>query len=205
MVILAAAEVAIVFSGVILFIWRVQFTYPNFALFLLGFIVLTFFIHRDKLRNLGFGSRGLISGLKTLAAPTAIVAAILIFAAALDGELDLGSLTTAKLWGLNRYFAWCLFQEFGLQSFFTNRLSAIFKQPNRTAWASALVFGTFHIPNPVLIPVTFAGGYLLTRIFIKHRNLVPLAVAQAIVGSLLAMALPGSWHHGLRVGPGYYR
>jgi len=112
--------------------------------------------------------------LKTLAAPTAIVAAILIFAAALDGELDLGSLTTAKLWGLNRYFAWCLFQEFGLQSFFTNRLSAIFKQPNRTAWASALVFGTFHIPNPVLIPVTFAGGYLLTRIFIKHRNLVRL-------------------------------
>ncbi|HYR85212.1 MAG TPA: CPBP family glutamic-type intramembrane protease [Terriglobia bacterium] len=205
MVKLAAAEVAIVFGGVILFIWRVQFTFPDFALYLLGFLVLTFFIHRDTLQNLGIGSRGLISGLKTLAAPTAAVAGILLFAATLSGKLDINSMAADKWWGLGRYFAWCLFQEFGLQSFFTNRLSAIFKQPNRTAWASAVVFGSFHIPNPVLIPVTLAGGYLLTRIFMKHRNLVPLAVAQAIVGSLLSMALPPGWHHGLRVGPGYYR
>jgi hypothetical protein len=205
MVILAAVEVVIVFSGIVLFIWRLQFTFPDFALFLVGFLVLTFFIHRDTLQNLGIGSRGLISGLKTLAAPTTIVAAVLIFAAAILGGFNTSSSTADKLWGLGRYFAWCLFQEFGLQSFFTNRLFAVLKEPNRTAWVSAMVFGAFHIPNPVLIPVTFVGGYVLTRIFMKHRNLVPLAVAQAVVGSLLAVALPGGWHHGLRVGPGYYR
>ena len=205
MVVLAAAEVVIVFAGIVLFIWRLQFTFPNFALFLLGFLVLTFFIHRDTLQNLGIGSRGLISGLKTLAVPTAIASALLILASASVGGLQTSSSTADKLWGLSRYFAWCLFQEFGLQSFFTNRLSAVFKDPNRTAWASAVVFGAFHIPHPVLIPVTFVGGYLLTRIFMKHRNLVPLAAAQAIVGSLLTVALPAGWQHGLRVGPGYYR
>src|SRR5947208_12802024 len=44
----------------------------------------------------------------------------------------------------------------------------------------------------------------LTRVFISTRNLIPLALAQAVVGSLLAVALPTSWHPGLRVGPGYY-
>ena len=68
---------------------------------------------------------------------------------------------------------------------------------------NGLIFGFVHIPNPVLVPVTFLGGYLLTRIFFSTRNLVPLALAQTIVGSLLAVAIPVNWHHGLRVGPGY--
>ena len=110
-----------------------------------------------------------------------------------------------KLSGLGRYFAFSLFQEFGLQSFFTNRLFTIFKKRNTTAWVSAFIFACFHIPNPVLIPVTFLGGYVLSRVFIDHRSLIPLAIAHALIGSLLALVLPLSWHHGLRVGPGYYR
>ena len=60
-------------------------------------------------------------------------------------------------------------------------------------------------PNPVLVPITLVGGYILTRVFFSTRNLIPLALSQAIIGSLLTVALPFAWHHGLRVGPGYYR
>ena len=205
MVVLAAIETAIVTVGVLLYIWRLQFTFPDFALVLLAFIVFTFLLHRDGFRNLGMSSRGLVSGLKALAVPTVILAVALVAIGAASGRINDWSLDADKVQGFGRYFAWCLFQQFGLQSFFTNRLLAVFRDPNRTAWICAAVFASFHIPNPVLLPVTFVGGFVLTRVFLAHRNLVPLAITQAIVGSLLSIALASSWHHGLRVGPGYYR
>jgi len=52
MVILAAIEVVMVLGGVLLYIWRLQFTFPDFAIFLLAFIVLTFLVHRDSIENL---------------------------------------------------------------------------------------------------------------------------------------------------------
>ena len=197
---LAVSEVLFVFAGVVAFIWRVQFTFPDFAIILLVFIVATFFVHRDALSDLGFGSQGLVGGLKVLALPTALIAGLLIVTRVPDGFL-----TVERLSGLGKYFSWCLLQQFALQSFFANRLLLIIKDERRAAWMNGAIFAPVHIPNPVLMPVTFFGGYLLTRVFFSTRNLVPLALSQAIIGSLLSIALPVAWHHGLRVGPGFYR
>src|SRR2546422_464174 len=71
--------------------------------------------------------------------------------------------------------------------------------------SSGAIFAAFHIPNPVLMPLTFFGGVILTRVFIRHRNLVPLALAQAVIGTLTSITIPPCWHHGLRVRPGYYQ
>jgi hypothetical protein len=201
----AAGEVLFVFAGVVAYIWRLQFTFPDFAIVLLVFIIATFFLHRDRLQDLGFGSHGFLAGTKSVAIPTFMIGGVLGVAAVLRGTPPLGLFTADKLAGLGRYFAWCLFQEFVLQSFFANRLLLILKDERRAAWMNGFIFAAVHIPNPVLVPVTFLGGYVLTRIFFSTRNLVPLAMAQAIVGSLLAVAVPGAWHHGLRVGPGFYR
>jgi hypothetical protein len=200
---LAAAEVLIVFAGVVLYIWRLQFTFPDFAIVLLAFILLTFLIHRDRLKDLGLGSRGFLAGLKMIALPTLAIAAVLVVAVIVHGAT--AAFAIEKLTSVGRYFAWCLLQEFVLQSFFANRLLAVFGEPRRAALMNGFVFAAVHIPNPVLVPVTFLGGYVLTRVFFATRNILPLAMAQAIVGSLLAVALPAGWHHGLRVGPGYYR
>src|SRR5262249_43987840 len=81
----------------------------------------------------------------------------------------------------------------------------ILPRSGQVAWASAAVFAVFHIPNPILVPVTFFGGYILTRVFIAHRNLVPLAISQAVIGLMLSLVLPAGWHHGLRVGHVYYK
>src|SRR6516225_9970262 len=71
---LALGEVLFVFAGVMAFIWRLQFTFPDFVIVLLVFIVASFFVHRDRLSDLGFGSQGLIGGMKVLALPTALIA-----------------------------------------------------------------------------------------------------------------------------------
>jgi hypothetical protein len=198
--VLAAGEVVFVFMGVMAFIWRLQFTFPDFTVVLLAFIVATFFVHRDRLGDLGLGSKGLLPGMKTLALPTLVIAVMLVVA-----RIPPAFLTIDRLAGLGRYFSWCLLQEFALQSFFANRLLLIMKAPRQAAWMNGAIFAAVHMPNPVLVPVTFLGGYLLTRVFYSTRNLVPLALSQAIIGSLLSVALPVAWHHGLRVGPGFYR
>jgi hypothetical protein len=41
-------------------------------------------------------------------------------------------------------------------------------------------------------------------LFGRNRNIIPLAVAQALIGSLAFWAFPVAWHHHLRVGPGYF-
>src|SRR5262245_619909 len=205
MFLLAAVNVSIVFAGILLYIWRLQYVFPDFALFLLAFLVLTLFIHRDSFQQLGFGSRGMAASLKLLLGPTLILASILVMIGFLSGVFDNWTWSADKASSAFKYFSWCLFQQFGLQSFFTNRLLTIFPRPNQAAWASAAVFAIFHIPNPILMPVTFFGGYILARAFIAHRNLVPLALSQAVIGLTLSLIIPTAWQHGLRVGPGYYK
>jgi CAAX prenyl protease-like protein len=202
---LAAINVSIVFAGILFYIWRLQYVFPDFALFLLAFLVLTFFIHRDSFEKLGFGSHGMAASMKLLLGPTLILAGFLLMAGFLTGVFENWTWNADKAASAFKYFSWCLFQQFGLQSFFTNRLLTIFPRRNHAAWVSATVFAIFHIPNPVLMPVTLFGGYILTRVFIAHRNLIPLAVSQAVIGMTLSLVIPAAWHHGLRVGPGYYK
>jgi len=202
---LAAMEVTVVFAATITYIWRWQYVFPDFAIYTLAFIIGTFFIHRDPLQLLGFGSYGLLSTFGRIWRPTAVAMAALILIRWITQSWTNVPPMRINLDSFGRYFAWCLFQQFGLQSFFSNRLAAILEKPKRAAWLSAAIFSAFHLPNPVLVPVTFFAGYFLAQVFLSERNLLPLALAQAVVGILLSGALPASWHHGLRVGPGYYR
>ena len=51
---------------------------------------------------------------------------------------------------------------------------------------------------------TGIGGTAMAAMFGRHRNILPLAVGQALLGSLLWWSFPLAWHHMLRVGPAYY-
>ena len=78
MFLLAAVNASIVFTGILLYIWRLQYVFPDFALYLLAFLVLTLFIHRDSFQQLGFGSEGMAASLKLLIGPTLILAGFLV-------------------------------------------------------------------------------------------------------------------------------
>lgn len=98
---------------------------------------------------------------------------------------------------------WALMQQFLLQSFFFARLEYLLRSGGRAVIAAALLFASAHIPNPVLVPVTLAGGLILSEVFRRYRTLYPLAVAHALVALSLAISVPEPVLHDMRVGIGY--
>jgi membrane protease YdiL (CAAX protease family) len=72
------------------------------------------------------------------------------------------------------------------------------------ALVAGVIFAALHWPNPVLLPLTLIGGTAMSWLFSRERNIIPLTVGQAILGTLVWWAFPVAWHHGMRVGPGFY-
>lgn len=100
---------------------------------------------------------------------------------------------------------WAFAQQFLAQSFFFVHFEQSLRSGRRAVIATALLFSSAHIPNPVLVPVTLAGGLILSELFRRHRSLYPLAVAHALVALSLATSVPQSVLHDMRVGIGYIR
>jgi membrane protease YdiL (CAAX protease family) len=94
-------------------------------------------------------------------------------------------------------------QQVALNSFLTNRLLGYFESQWPAAILAGVLFGALHWPNPVLVPLTLVGGAAMAWLFGRERNILPLAVGQAILGALVWWAFPLAWHHSMRVGPGY--
>jgi hypothetical protein len=108
-------------------------------------------------------------------------------------------------WHALSYSIWALEQQFILNSFFYRRFEALLGVRDRAVWMTALLFGLVHIPNPVLVPATFAGGLFFVAVFRRYQNLYPLALAHAMFGITLALTIPDHWLRHMRVGIGYFR
>ena len=102
------------------------------------------------------------------------------------------------------YFAFCVLQQVTMNSYVMNRFLASVGDQRVSALLAALIFAAVHWPNPVLVPITFIGGFAMCLLFARQRNILPLILGQAILGGLIWWAFPVIWHHGMRVGPGYY-
>jgi membrane protease YdiL (CAAX protease family) len=101
------------------------------------------------------------------------------------------------------YTVWALMQQFLLQGYFLHRLLRILPNATVAAIIAASVFAVAHLPNPILTPVTLLWGLTACFIFIRFRNLWPLAIAHAIFGICLAVTVPGPVLHNMRMGLGY--
>jgi hypothetical protein len=200
----SVADVTLFPAFILWFIWQLQFTARwSWAIFIV-WIVMSFLIHRDTPKTLGWRADNLWPATRQ----ALIVFSVMIVTLVAIG-LALGS--PAHLppnlisWGrLGSYFAFCLLQQVALNSLLQNRMMALV----RNEWASAALTGTIfaacHWPNPVLVPLTFVGGAAMAWMFGRHRNIIPLAMGQAVLGSIVFWAFPMAWHHHMRVGPGYY-
>jgi len=201
---LVAAELLIIYVALLLYIWKFQFRYPFSAAYILVFILLTILVHHDSGATLGTTHLMFWPAIRAILLPTLLLLGAQVVVGALLGTLHLPSLDSAGLHRLGRYFAWCLFQQFGLQSFFNNRLIFLVVNRRLSSFLIAILFASFHWPNPVLLPLTFVGGYFMADVFARHRNIIPLAAAQALLGSAVPSCFSRALHHNLRVGPGYY-
>lgn len=186
------------------YIWKLQTTHPNFWMVFPLWLVASFAVHRDNPKTLGWRADNLWSSVLLgwkifLAFAAAAVAAAFFFGAYRHWPPHFAH--SQRFLG---YFAFCLLQQVGLNSYMTNRLVYALESSTSSSLLTAFIFAALHWPNPVLVPLTFVGGALMSWLFAKERNIIPLAFGQAIIGALVWWAVPVAWHHGMRVGPGFY-
>ncbi len=114
---------------------------------------------------------------------------------------------TLAQWGamFGGYAIWAMVQEYLLQGYFLLRLLRLLPKARWAALAATGMFTLAHLPNPVLTGVTLVWGLVACTVFVRFRNLYPLAVAHAILGITVSITIPQAALHHMRVGLGYYR
>lgn len=173
---------------------------------LLAAVLIALFLATDlargrRLADLGIGLRGLRDSWWIPLAAALLSSAILV------AGWQWGTLH--HLFGPAAYYAhasgyafWTVVQEFIAQAFFYLNLEEALGS-KRAIFANGLLFSIAHWPNPVLVPVTLLGGWVLTTLFARYRNIYPLALAHALVALSIAVAVPDAVHRHMRVGIGY--
>jgi membrane protease YdiL (CAAX protease family) len=159
---------------------------------------------------LGFNSWGEL-GLRTtnfVRSFWIVIAAALLSAASMLLAAHLGTLNVPQthLLFFKRYIGyaiWSFVQQFLVLDFFLWRLLRLLPGARSAAIAAALLFAIAHIPSPILMIVTLVFGWLSCVLFLRYRNLYPLAMAHAILGITIAITIPGHITHNMRVGIGY--
>jgi Type II CAAX prenyl endopeptidase Rce1-like len=186
------------------YIWRLQWAHPDAWLVFPTWLTISFLIHGDTPKTMGWRADNLGEATRQ----GAIIFVLFVCAVCASG-LFLGAFHRAPLHLTDRhrfigYLAFCLLQQIALNSYLTNRFLSALNQPKLAAFLAGVVFAALHWPNPVLVPITFIGGIAMAWLFAKQRNILPLTLGQAILGGLIWWAFPLTWHHSMRVGPGYY-
>lgn len=131
------------------------------------------------------------------------IAASLLLAGAEVGTLHGLFGTRRPLLHASMYLTWALVQQWIQQSFFFVRLERLLHRGVLASFTAAAMFGLAHLPNPVLAPVTFLGGWLLSELYRRYRSVLPLGIAHGLVGLAIALSVPDQIHHHMRVGLGY--
>jgi Type II CAAX prenyl endopeptidase Rce1-like len=103
------------------------------------------------------------------------------------------------------YTVWSFVQQFLLQGYFLFRFLRLLPRREWAAVAAAVIFAAAHLPNPILTPITLVLGMFACFMFLRYRNLIPLAVAHALLGITVAITIPGPVVRNMRVGLGYLR
>lgn len=187
-----------------LYIWWWQASAPRAWIAILVWLVASFVIHRDTPKTLGWRVDNLGTATRRAGIVLGSFALALIAIGLARGAATRIPTNHISLAHLGTYFAFCIFQQVVLNSLVTNRLLELYSRPWLAAVIAGTIFAAAHWPNPVLVPLTFIGGTAMAGLFARERNILPLAVLQVVLSLLVWWAFPLAWHHGLRVGPGYY-
>jgi membrane protease YdiL (CAAX protease family) len=156
----------------------------------------------DGLRAMGLRKTNFLRSLWVVGAALLLAAAAVLVAAKLHTLHVPGTLVVF----IKTYFAyavWAAVQQFLLQCFFLLRLLRLLPSAKLAALAAALIFALAHLPNPILTVITLIWGLAACLLFLRYRNLYPLAIAHAIFGITIAITVPGPVDHNMRVGLGY--
>ena len=196
---------AAAFTAVVgIYIWRWQLHRPNTWIVFPVWLIVSWAAHRDTPKTLGWRADNLWPATRRATKIFALFITALFLIGVFLGALHRLHFPLLEPRRFASYFAFCVLQEVGLQSLVMNRMLGAIRNEWIASSVSAAFFAALHWPNPVLLPLTFIGGTAMCWLFARERNIIPLAIGQAILGSLVWWAFPLAWHHGMRVGPGFY-
>jgi membrane protease YdiL (CAAX protease family) len=171
------------------------------CLLLLGLVpILSLYLHRDPPGEIGLRLEGLGRSAREVGAATlggALLIAVVVVVRQAPLRLE-------EFRYLPTYFIWGFLQQLALQAFVHRRLRQSLGRPRLAALLAALLFGSTHVPNPVLVPATILAGWIWCRLYTRTPNLWTLAASQAVLALLVLACLPAAWVHNLKVGPGYW-
>ncbi|MGA2590538.1 MAG: CPBP family glutamic-type intramembrane protease [Bryobacteraceae bacterium] len=196
------AEPATVFALIMLYIWRLRYTWPLAWILILGFLILSHILRKEPAASLGFRWSNFRECVERLAPALLLLALSLIAGGVLLQTMRNISFEHGLLC-LAVYCPWGLFQQYLLNGYLANRLLAALPVRHVPLIAAALFSGT-HLPNWFLMLVTFAAGYYSTKIYMKYRNVYFLGLAHGVIGTVLFLVIPDSISHHLTVGPGFF-
>jgi hypothetical protein len=199
-----AFEIALIFTGILVYIWRWQHTHPLTWMVLLALILVSHVLHRDTLRGLGLGRTGLRASAQWVLPLAILLCLPVLFFGFARHTLVLLRPTWQSVVLLLGYGSWCVFQQYLTQSYFHNRLLLVIRNRHVSSALVGVMFSATHIPNLILMIATLIAGTVFAEVFARHRNIWPLALAQAVGGLLLAAVAPDALIHHMRVGPGYF-
>lgn len=197
-------ELLVFYAGILLYIWRWQFSHPRWWIALLAFLIFSHLVHRERLRDLGLTISDLrASAEKILPLALAVYLPLILYGLARGLLVPLWPGRQSVVY-FSAYLSWCVVQQYLAQSYFHRRLMVVVENPHRRSALLGVMFGAAHIPNPILMVVTTLAGMVFAEVFSRHRSVWPLALAQCAGGFLIAVLSPASLIHNMRVGPGYY-
>lgn len=194
-------EIVAVYGIIEAAVWTEGVARWQWFAFTLAVVLVIGFYRRDLWPRLGLGRRGLAESLWVIPAAGGLSLAILS-ASYLAGTIHTPFAPPLWYFALSSYLLWTLQQQYLLQSFFLTRFESLLGG-GRAVLAATLLFSFAHLPNPILVPATFAMALVFCSLFRKYRNIYALSVAHAMLGLALAAAVPETATRHMRVGIGY--
>ena len=199
----ALLELAIPYGLILLVIWTPRPLQKLLWWVAAAAIVAIFWISLDRMMALGLRTAGFFRALWVAGAALVLAAAAVLVAVRLHTlHLPSGGLIgfVKTYWA---YALWACVQQLLLQGFFLPRCLGLSNNKVSAALLAGVLFSLAHLPNPILTPITLLWGFAACLLFLRYRNLYPLAAAHAIVGIAIAVTVPGPVDHNMRVGLGY--
>ncbi len=197
------AELAMTSALILSFIWLWQDTFAQdsvvFGLAILALVISGHARRRETPRTIGFRWDNLTRAGRLVAVFVGPLILLTLAAGAWSNSYRFPPLVQwpAALGGL---FIWGVLQQYVLLAFFYRRFSELVMEPVPLVITTASVYTHLHLPNPLLVCVTFVGGVIACGIYRRVPNLLTIGLAHCVLSFCFYYALPRTITFGLRIG-----
>ena len=195
-------ELAGIYSLILIVIWTPRPWQAFLWVVAAAAILCVAWISFDGLRPMGLCTANLVNSLWAVALAAVLACAAVILALTLH-TLHMPNTPLGFVRRYGFYVIWAAVQQIILQWFVLSRSLRLLPDTTSAAALAAGMFAVAHLPNPILSIITLVFGLASCLIFLRYRNLWPLALAHAILGISIGITVPGAIDHNMRVGISY--